>query len=334
MSIKGVRCPLGDVLMAEHEKCMLTPNRPCGLTPDLLGMITGSEKERVGIKFSPSSIQGCQRREILQKGKDWFVDVDQAWPSVRGNLIHAIFEGSKPWPGILGTVREHRFETVLETKHGPQTLSAKPDVIVLNRIEGDTLFIHVIDYKSKSEIGHDLIEADKKHQNQINMYAWVASRELVEYLRKPLVQRPLNYDDPAINLTQQGERELVCLYMDYENPKVVVERVEIEYMDMKKVRTFVSGVTRYARGKMTKRTAPKEYETLTLAPLPLHKPASVQRWVTKKIEAILDEQVGGQVPHPLVGEDAWVCYYCPVRSSCIEVGRAEGLDMVDQEKYK
>jgi PD-(D/E)XK nuclease superfamily protein len=328
MAIKGVVCVLGRVGMDAHLECMKRADHPCMYTPDTLMAMTDSNKERVssGVKFSPSSLQGCQRQGTLQGTHDWYLDVDNSWPLFRGNLAHALYETLPPWPGIIGTVREYRFSTQIETKHGLQTVMGKPDLVVLKGFDEAGLHIAVVDYKSKSKIDHDLIAADPKHINQVNIYAWIVARELRNVLGDTAVGEVVQTN----SILELGDLNQWML----SGYPVVIDELEIVYLDMTKCRRFVSNVTLTTKGKMTKRSYPREYETLELEPIPVKEAKRVENWLRIRIERQLNNDASGQLPAPLTGDDCWVCFNCNVRSTCVELGLAEGYDMEGQTGAK
>ena len=82
-----------------------------------------------------------------------------------------------------------------------------------------------MDYKTKSKIGHDLVRAEDDHIAQINMYAWLVTRELPKSLGGP----------------------------------VVVDTVEIEYFAMEKISTLHLG-----RTALRQRQAHHRYEAVAV----------------------------------------------------------------------
>lgn len=282
------------------------PLRAWPYPPDMLQLMqidyTDPDREPDVDSFTPTRIMSCHRQAVLQSDSDYYIDADQAWPMVRGHMVHALMEKAS-YPGALTAIREQRMRTWVETKYGPQLFTAKPDLIVVNSIdpadspdcyerdEDVPLEIHikVVDYKSKNEIKHELTRVAFEHELQVNMYGWVASREL-----------------PRI--------------MDLPRTRVVVDEVEIVYCDMSKVRRFTSAGYLSARGKMLTRK-PKTYETLQLEPIRLWSLDKIGRFVQRRIEQRIAAK--DELPPVLPDEEAWRCNYCPVRELCtrIEEGR-------------
>lgn len=350
MGMVGVKCSRGFIGMQDHRDCMRDPLHPCSLTEDILEMMTTVNKERVqnGVRFSPSSLMGCHRQNILAFDTEWYVDVEGvAWSQVRGNMVHALMEQGEAWDGILGTVREWRASTPIQTKHGVQMFAGKADLIVLKHIENvniehkdaddnvignhieHVLHIKVVDYKSKANIEHgpanhktdpDRIEeghaqAVRKHQMQVNLYAWLFAQELPSHLNG-WFEDSQEHEDVSLNAPLP--------HID----RVVVDEIEILYADMNKTRRFTSAGPLQTKGKRTS-MSPLTYATLILDPIHLMRPSSVARWIQREIEAAIDAQT--VLPAPLKGRAAHDnCFFCPVKEKCIEVGLKEGYDMSEQ----
>jgi hypothetical protein len=147
------------------------------------------------------------------------------------------------YPGAIKVIREKRFAIMVMTKYGPQPFTAKPDLIVVQDIldkhpaDADEVHVKIVDYKSIAGIGHDMTEAKFEHQLQVNIYAWVVSQCLPNFLELP-------------------------------GAEVVVDSVEIVYCSMRKIRRFTSGSPRVTKGKR-KPLKPLTYEPLTLQPIKL-----------------------------------------------------------------
>lgn len=254
-------------------------------------------------EFTPSRLMGCDRRAGLETRHDTWLDVDAAFPMFRGNMVHALMEqeGSR-YPGALGGLREMRFSTAVETKYGTKRFSGKPDLIVVKRAEPLLLMdsqtdqpvilyrCKIVDYKSTSEIKHELVAAHRTHQMQVNMYAWLVERELARHLNQPVL--------------------------------VKVDELEIVYVDMRKTRRFTSAGPLTARGKRLNRSAPYQYETLDLAPIKLLPMGQVEAWIRTHIEARI-RATTEVLPPPLSGEAAWVCRTCPVSEICFSLPDAK-----------
>lgn len=282
---------------AFHE-AVHNPLRSWPYTADMLALAAGIESEEPEADaFSPSRLLSCHRQSVLVGQVDYYLDMDQSWPLVRGNMVHALMERAR-YPGVLDTIRETRFTTQVPTRYGDQAFTAKPDLIVVDRIETDwpsdeghgqgnaqeTIHIKVVDYKSKNGIKHDLVEAAYEHQLQVNMYAFILRRELAAH-----------FGAPECN--------------------VVVDELEIDYIDMSRHRRFTSAGWLTDRGKLVNRKY-KEYETLHLAPISMWSQAQVGRFVRRRIE----ERIAAREELPdceYEGTDkAWLCDYCPVKEAC------------------
>jgi len=233
------------------------------------------------------------------------------------------------YPGVLGVIREQRFSKEVETKYGPQVMMGKADLITLLRIEDveDTetgrregvLHVKVTDYKSKTDVGHDLDAADRKHQMQVNLYAWLVSETLSTYNLNELSSAKLAGDGNLGAFT-----------------KVVVDELEIVYVDMRKVRTFTSAMEdgrnafpMQAKGKKLRPYNMNKNEWMDLAPIFMMNMDYVGRWVVKHIEMAIEAEK--DLPSPLGPDEARKqCHFCTVKATCVEVGEAEGIDMTTQ----
>lgn len=353
--LKGVKCVLGYVGMEEHQRCMIDrPGPPCGVEPSILQMITRPNMERVreGVVFSPSSISACHRRETLVGQHDWYLDVEQGYKMVRGTIIHEGMGQEPPYPGVAGVVRELRMAAPINTKYGEQKFHGKPDLVVLLRVEGvpipdepvmepvphhetfhmhHRLYVKIVDYKTRGEIGHDLVRPDEKHVYQVNEYAWLVQQFLPFWLNARPVADEKVYEDHLF-LTEG----VTLPHID----EVVVDELSISYMDMKRTRTFTSKGFLYDRGKMLSdkinghwiRRNPPEYEELELEPIHQFKPAYVESIIRRGIEEQIEAQT--MLAPPVTGEDAKImCRSCPVRQACYDTGLREGYGMKDQEPY-
>lgn len=253
------------------------PLRDWPYTADMLALAAGIESEEPDHNaFSPSRLLGCHRQSVLVGEVDYYLDMDASWPLVRGNMVHALMERAR-YPGVLQTIREQRLTTQIATRYGSQRFTAKPDLIVVDRCDERGVFhCKIVDYKSKGKIEHSLTEAAYEHELQVNMYALIVSREL-----------------------------------GYQ-----VDELEIDYVDMSRVRRFTSAGWLSDRGKRIS-TRPLAYETLHLAPITLWPQEKVERFVVRRIE----ERIAAREELPTCeyrGTDKeWLCAYCPVREACM-----------------
>ena len=358
--LKGVHCIKGFVSLEEHEKCMLSePGPPCGIPPTVLQIITrpNAEREASGVKFSPSSLSACHRQAVLKGEHDWFLDVKQAYKMVRGTIVHEGLSHEPAPPGVLGVVRELRMAAPIQTKYGVQTFHGKADEILLLRTEiimseqqvnerGELLtmqgrvrlYVKLTDFKTKSEVGHDLIEAEREHVDQINMYAWLIQQFLPVYLNSvrsgfSLITEPVDVPmEPHLFLNDGVELPHI--------DEVVVDELSITYLDMKRPRTFSSRAMLNDQGKMVgdmvngrwRRRIPVEYEQLEL--LPIHHFRT--KYTESKIRHGIEQQIEAEqlLAPPLEGKAAeLMCRNCPVRQQCVTIGLREGYSMRDQLPY-
>lgn len=331
--LKGVRCIFGNVAMEDHLRCMVErPGPPCGIEPSILQMITrpNMERDQEAVVFSPSSLSSCHRQEALKQGNDWYLDVAQGYKMVRGSIIHAGMGEEPPYPGILGVVREKRMATPINTRYGEQIFKGKPDLVALLEIEkniengANILHVKIVDYKTRSEIGHDLLRVDEDYVYQINEYAWLVTQFLPGYL--------LMGGDEHLQLNEGVFMPTI--------DEVVVDELSITYMDMVKTRTFTSNALLYTKGKMISdyrngrwvRRKPAEYDELELEPLHMFLPDYTKSLIRHRIE----EQIVARtlLAPPLVGDEASLkCRSCPVRNACYLLGKQQGYDMSDQVAF-
>lgn len=335
MAVIGFSCVRGKIPMQEHLRCMLN-EAPCGYAPSLLEMMVRPtiEREREGVKFSPSSIASCHRQHALQQDHDWYLDPDKVYASVRGTLVHHGLQEEPAPAGTLGVIRELRMHAPIETSQGTQKFSGQVDEILLLSLDeahgpiGETvLHVSITDWKTKSDIPHSLVEADRRHVYQVNDYAWLVTQVLAQYINDwenmaPKEARLSLTGDPLPHIDQ-----------------VVVDELSVAYLSMSKVRKFTSGKLLYAKGKQRMeqgtdgkmhRVDPIEHEVLEL--VPLHEFDLV--YTASLIRKGIEEQIAGQesLAAPLSGDDAYLmCPSCGVRDVCIALGKAQGYDMQYQE---
>jgi CRISPR/Cas system-associated exonuclease Cas4 (RecB family) len=290
MSQKGVKCVRGYIPHADCRACALKPLHPCMLSADMLEAMREPENptDDPG-DFTPSRLLGCDRRAGLELGGDTWLDIEADWPLTRGNMVHALMEKAPDVPNIMPPIREMRLSTMVHTKYGVNRFTGKPDLISVLRKEEDeesgvtTFYAQIVDYKSTGKIEHGDTAPKRNHIMQVNIYAWLVRRELPKVLQK--------------------------------TARIVVEELEIIYVDMQKTRRFTSAGTLEAKGKRLNRTPPYEYETLTLEAVPMLSDEVVERWVVKHIESRI-QATEEKLPPPLTGEAAWLCRFCPVYTLC------------------
>ena len=241
--------------------------------------------------FTPSRLLSCPRQAQLQEDTDYFIDVDNAYPLTRGNMVHALMESAR-YPGAVATIREQRFKTTVETSQGTKPFSGKCDLIILRQFDADEDVYHatIVDYKTISKIGHDLTRAHDEHIAQVNMYAWLVTKELPKSLWKP----------------------------------VIVDTLEIQYYAMEKARRFTSAGPLQAKGKRIVGRRPWEYETLELAPIPLYSLDLVELAIRNRVEQRLEPELAPILPD----EERWKCDRCPVRDLCFSLPPEGGTPYV------
>ena len=288
----GVSCVRGQILHADCRKCSLNPLHPCQYGPDVLEQMRADylnpDREPNASDFTPTRLLSCSRQAQLQGTTDYYIDIDHAYPLTRGNMVHALMERSR-YPGAVRTIREQRLRTTIDTPYGPQTFSGKCDLIIVKQLDDTEVYhVDIVDYKTKSKIGHDLVRADEEHIAQINMYAWLVTRVLPEMLGLP----------------------------------VIVDCVEIEYFAMEKSRRFTSSGPLYAKGKRIVGSRPWQYETLELSAIPLYPLALVESAIKNRIEKRLAPELAPILPD----EQRWKCDRCPVRDLCFTLPAEGGIN--------
>lgn len=303
------------------------PLRDSPYPPDLLDLmrIDYDDPDREpGIEsFTPTRIMGCHRQAVLMEDHDYYIDPDLDYPKVRGHMIHALMEKAR-YPGAVSVLREKRMRLDLNAGttragEGPLLFTAKPDLVVVKRVENihnetplaleNTITpratFKVVDYKSKSEIKHELTETFYEHELQVNMYAWMVAQNPAIYNERG---EYLGTTVELLGLAGIPELELVC------------DEVEIVYCDMKKVRRFTSKGSTQTRGKRLNRSRPYQYETLTLAPIHLWTPEKVGRFIRRRIDERLAAKE--ELPPILPESERWRCDYCPLADLCYGLERS------------
>lgn len=339
----GVHCIRGNISMEEHLRCQrdeLGP--PCGIAPTILAGMLRAKADRSGVVFSPSSIQDCQRRHSLQQDHEWYVDVQSRYQMYRGDLFHAGLREEPAPPGTLGVVRELRMHSPIKTSRGVQMFSGQADEVTMLYIQNGTLHVKVVDWKSKNDIPHSMLEADRDHIYQINEYRLLVERELLKYLQGWMEDEPAHLDARLyLNLPTDID-ELLTMHGVFE---VVVDEMAVVYLSSSKTRTFSSETFLWTRGKMLGESTmgadgkmhfhafrPKQYEDIELAPLPKWQIAFTEQVIREGIERQME---AAEVLAPPLEEDDALrkCESCPVRQVCYDIGIAQGYDMRWQRPY-
>ena len=354
--LRGVKCVLGYIPLEDHQKCMLNnPGPPCGVSPTILQMIVRPNQERIdsGVVYSPSSIASCHRQAVLSRENDYYADVKQGYKLVRGSIVHKGLSQEPPYPGVLGVVRELRMKAPINTRYGEQVFHGQADEVVLLRIDRigmghayaesdqltwkNVLHVKIVDYKTRSEVGHDLIAPDKRHVHQVNQYAWLVKKFLPAWLHSYWEDEngePL--EEYVDHLFLAPNFPVTLFNID----EVVVDELSITYMDMKRPRTFTSKGFLYDQGKQLGdringhwvRRTPIEHEELELEPIHQFKDKFTESLIRKGIEEQIEaEQL---LAPPLSGSDAeYMCRSCAVRQVCYDTGLKEGYEMTDQKPF-
>src|SRR5258708_3927989 len=134
-----------------------------------------------------------------------------------------------PTPGALCCLRGPPMAAPIQGHGKDEIFWGKADEVTLLAVDGGVLHVAVTDYKTKAEVGHDLIEADREHTVQINQYSWLVQKFLPGWLYSRGSAMPGTYGD-------NGEMQLTTGLPRID--EVVVDELKISYMDMSRVRTF------------------------------------------------------------------------------------------------
>jgi hypothetical protein len=306
----GVKCVLGDIKWDSCHVCRKNPLRPCNTDLTILDLIERNPvKEAHRTRFSPSKITGCDRQyHLMRKQPDYYEDISNAYPAVRGTMIHAILEKAGDVSGYEQTFREITLKTSIqidseevqleqnfnptdqEREVGAEPFNGTADLILVKSTlpalirQKKQAYIKIVDYKS-SEIDHSLVSARPEHIMQINLYKWMAKRCADQFL---------------------GDVD------------VLVDELEIIYLSQKRTRRFTSAGPMRDRGKLVDR-ANKIYEPITLAPIPVVEDSKVEEWLIRRIKE--RKQAESILPPILTGEKSRMCWYCPIREKCFELER-------------
>lgn len=300
MAQLGVRCPagMGKVSHSFCTECSMKPLHPCGFPANLLHAMRDNGPERGRTEFTPSTLLECDRRTVLYTSRDHWMDPESEWYLHRGHDIHHYLEMLDFPPGsVVCTVKERRLTSVVQTAYGTQTISGKMDLVVVKSLEEEVdaegnisyvAYAKIVDYKTK-KVEHSLTAPDRKHQMQLNIYAWLVENTLLD-----------------LGVKQLGGVS-----------RVVVDELELVYIDMGKCRRFSSAGE--MRGKGIKRRGAAEAEVLNLEQIYLMEMKDVEAWVVQRIEQKIEAKTvlppkqealerGGNT-------DEW-CWRCPMLEAC------------------
>ena len=347
MPMRGVKCIRGHISLDEHERCMVQESGPpCLVPPTILQIIIPqkNEREEAGIVFSPSTLSACHRQSALSVDHDYWIDIRQAYKMARGTIFHRGLSQEPPPAGTLGVVRELLMSATIDTKYGEKVLHGTADEVVLLGMEEyvlvdghdpvkHRLHVKITDFKTRTEVGHDLVSADRRHVVQINEYAWLVRRFLPGWLKKMQTAFPELVQHLFMDVA--GNDFIVLPDID----EVIVDELSITYLDMSRPRTFTSKGFLYDQGKMLGdrigghwvRRKPPEHEELELEPVHQMQDGYVEGIIRKGIERQIEART--LLAPPLAEEEdvRLMCRSCPVRPACIDTGKREGYNMALQE---
>jgi hypothetical protein len=282
------------ITRAECDECVQHPDHPCPFHGKLLRAMWGDDdREPNGLAFSPTRLLGCPRAKYLERHSyDQILDPYKKWNAVRGNMSHSFLEQLPPAPGTCFEISEVRFETIINTKYGPQKLVGKPDLIEVLGDDGDKMVVKITDWKSTKEIRHDFLQAKEAHQKQVNMYALILYDALPGYLFRPGLE-------------------------------VIVDELEIVYFDMGRVRRFTSGCSLIDRGKLLTPRRAGNHEQLKLMSIKHKAIEDMRKYVALLIEDAID--ASERLYPPLQGDEAKLCSYCPFYRACWNLFEEKGV---------
>ena len=309
----GIKCTFyGNVSHDYCRKCSLT-DHPCEYPVDALEMMREENDEQSDrTEFTPSTLLECKRRVVLRTSNDYYLDPLQRWKMMRGEGLHLLFEkkGRFPKDSVVGTMREVRIKTDIGTQYGPQVFSGKADLIVVKYITEDGIaHVSITDYKT-TEITHEKDGFSeehewtfREHQMQLNMYAYLVQ------LENAVVIVRVQGKNVEIPIRQFGYFDGVT--------GVVVDELELAYLDFKRIRRFTSKGTLVTRGKLKSR-ATWEYHDLPLAQMFLLPASVVEEYISRTIEEMIEAK--SELPPRLEGKKASVvCPLCPLKETCFSL---------------
>lgn len=291
----GFKCQYyGNVSHEECRDCSIDPLRhKCMYSSVMLEhMREKKDPEREGI-FSPTQLTDCFRKSELLKDEDYYADPEDLWAMERGNIFHSYLR-ELPYPGALESYIEKRLYLDVQTRYGQARLGGKPDLVAITKLENGLAQAKIIDWKSTNELKHDYTSPYDDHVIQLNCY-------------KLLVEEALS----------TGEMQLHVI------------ELELNAISMVRPRRFTSVQELTTRGKIIKRSQPKEYETLTLSKIPILSNEEIRAWVVERIEQKIE---ASQNLPPIIPEgspDKWRCSFCPVKSKCYGLEEGEIHDQAE-----
>ena len=303
MTQLGVKCPIyGPKTREECAWCSMHEH-PCEYPSDFLAAILSDEEDFERTEFTPSSLLECKRRVVMRTSNDYYVDPQQRWKMLRGEAVHMLFEkkGKYPPESVVDVLREVRLKTYVETRYGPQLFSGKSDAITILSIENGRAHIKITDYKTtkldykKDGFSEDHEWSFRENQMQLNMYAWLAQKEL-----------------PRIYKSMDGGKYFSEHFFD----RVVVDELELTFVGWDSMRRFTSKGQLVTRGKLANR-ATWEYEPLPLAQIHILPFETTEKFIISTIEEMIENKSAPELPPLLEGKKAQVvCPACPLKEVC------------------
>lgn len=278
----GMSCCRGKMSDEECRACIAAHNgvTPCHIPAPFLEMMRGNDGEPSHDSFTPSRLLGCFRQPVLMETEDFYTNVEHAWASVRGTLIHSGIE-QVPYPDEKHVIREARLSTTVNTAYGPQKFSGKADCIIVHYLGDDGIEIDVWDWKTREFKSGEQIAADRNHQAQVWMYAWLAVQTVGHW-----------WDDVV---------------------PIKVRSANIAYISSSGCRIFTSleqPVANVTRG----RGANRHKEEMPLEAIRTQDLDKVGRLIRSLIEAKIRART--ELPDMLEGDAAAYCFRCPVYGAC------------------
>lgn len=301
----GIKCfHRGNMSFQECSDCSISLDHPCEMPTQVIQIILRDSVTRHAPgTFSVTGLLGCARKDILKGDYRYYEDMEGNWKKLRGSMVHALLEKEgMDYPNSLLTLREVRFTTAIDTTYGPQKFSGQPDEVVIFSVDQGVAKVGIWDWKTTSEIKHEMSTAYDDNRKQINMYKYLITKALSYYITGEISNGRLPVDFPYINAVEV----IYC---------------ELFYGDMKKTRRFSNLGALTTKGKMTKRTHPQEWDTLVLAPIETRSLERTERYIIERIEQKLGAHL--VLPPILEGDAAKFCPYCSVREVCYQKWKEE-----------
>jgi hypothetical protein len=87
--------------------------------------ISETGNEHAGDMISATSLNGCQRKMVLERKLPYFEEPHKLYYAVRGTLIHGFLESGASVPGMISEKRIYK--TITTGLHAPWVLSGRID---------------------------------------------------------------------------------------------------------------------------------------------------------------------------------------------------------------